>query len=111
MAGLHSAGWAPMYTAAAGVGVLVAVVVGIGLRNAPAGVTMVVPDGRRAALRASWREPATRLGLWTHFVTQFSGNTFALFCGFDAGAPAFAPGAIPSWSRGRGCRRRRPARC
>ena len=86
VAGLHSAGWSPTFTTAAGVGVLVAVLVGVGLRNAPPGVTMVAPAGRRAArraaLRASWREPGTRLGLWTHFVTQFSGNTFALFWGY-----------------------------
>ena len=82
VAGLHSAGWTPTFTTAAGVGVLVAVVVAVGLRNAPPGVTMVVPTGRRAALKASWREPGTRLGLWTHFVTQFSGNTFALFWGY-----------------------------
>jgi MFS family permease len=82
VAGLHSAGWTPTFTTAAGVGVLVAVVVAVGLRNAPPGVTMVVPTGRREALKASWREPGTRLGLWTHFVTQFSGNTFALFWGY-----------------------------
>ena len=82
VAGLHSAGWSPTFTTAAGVGVLVAVLVAAGLRNAPAGVTMVAPAGRGEALRASWREPGTRLGLWTHFVTAFSGNTFALFWGY-----------------------------
>jgi MFS family permease len=82
VAGLHSAGWSPTFATAAGVGVLVAVLVAAGLRNAPPGVTMVVPTGRREALKASWREPGTRLGLWTHFVTQFSGNTFALFWGY-----------------------------
>jgi MFS family permease len=82
VAGLHSAGWSPTFATAAGVGVLVAVLVAVGLRNAPPGVTMVVPTGRREALKASWREPGTRLGLWTHFVTQFSGNTFALFWGY-----------------------------
>ena len=34
------------------------------------------------ALRASWQEPGTRLGLATHFVTPFSGNMFALFWGY-----------------------------
>lgn len=29
-------------------------------------------------LRSSWREPGTRLGLWTHTGTQFSGTVFAL---------------------------------
>jgi MFS family permease len=82
VAGLHAAGWTPTFATAAGVGLLVVAVAGLGLRNAPPGVTMVVPTGRRVALRESWREPGTRLGLWTHFVTMFSGNTFALFWGY-----------------------------
>jgi MFS family permease len=82
VAGLHSAGWTPTFVTAAVVGVLVVALVAATLRNAPPGVTMVVPGGRRDALRAAWREPGTRLGLWTHFVTAFSGNTFALFWGY-----------------------------
>ena len=30
---------------------------------------------------SSWREPGTRLGLWTHMGTQFSGTVFALLWG------------------------------
>jgi MFS family permease len=82
VAGLHAAGWTPAFATAAGVGLLVVAGAGLGLRNAPPGVTMAVPTGRRVALRESWREPGTRLGLWTHFVTMFSGNTFALFWGY-----------------------------
>lgn len=83
VAGLHSAGWTPTFAVAAAVGLLVAVSVLAGLRNAPPGVTMASPAGGRAqAMRASWHEPGTRLGLWTHFVTQFSGNTFVLFWGY-----------------------------
>jgi MFS family permease len=99
VAGLHAAGWTPTFATAAGVGVLVVALVGTGLRNAPPGVAIAVPAGRRAALRASWREPGTRLGLWTHFVTQFSGNTFALFWGYPflvegQGLSAAAAGAL-----------------
>jgi MFS-type transporter involved in bile tolerance (Atg22 family) len=86
VAGLRGAGWTPTFSLAAAVGVLVALLVAVALRNAPPGVTMVAaPDGpgaRRQALLASWREPGTRLGLWTHFVTQFSGAVFALFWGY-----------------------------
>jgi MFS family permease len=82
VAGLHASGWTPTFATAAGVGLLAAVAVAVGLRNAPPGVTMVAATGRRAALRASWREPGTRLGLSTHFVTAFSGNMFALFWGY-----------------------------
>jgi MFS family permease len=86
VAGLHTSGWTPTFATAAGVGLVAAAVVAVGLRNAPAGVTMVAGpaggSGRRAALLAAWREPGTRLGLATHFVTAFSGNTFALFWGY-----------------------------
>ena len=100
VAGLHSAGWTPTFATAALVGVVVAAVVLAALRNAPAGITMVSPTGgRTAALRASWREPGTRLGLWTHFVTQFSGNTFVLFWGY------------PFLVESRGCPRPPPAGC
>ena len=83
VAGLHGLGWTPTFSLAAGAGLLVAGLVAATLRNAPPGVTMVVADsGRRAQIRDAWREPGTRLGLWTHFVTQFSGNAFALFWGY-----------------------------
>ena len=86
VAGLHGAGWTPTFAVAALAGVAVAVFVGAALRNAPPGVTMVTaraePGARRRVLVDAWREPGTRLGLWTHFVTQFSGNVFALFWGF-----------------------------
>jgi MFS family permease len=73
-------------TVAAAVGALVALLVAVALRDAPPGVTMVTPaaepGARRRALAAAWREPGTRLGLWTHFVAQFSGTVFALFWGY-----------------------------
>jgi predicted MFS family arabinose efflux permease len=36
----------------------------------------------RANLRRAWKEPGTRLGLWTHFTTSFSGSTFGLLWGY-----------------------------
>jgi MFS family permease len=51
----------------------------------------------RALVGVAWREPGTRLGLWTHFVTQFSGTVFALLWGY----PFLVVGEHP--------RRRRPA--
>ena len=35
-----------------------------------------------ADLSDAWRHPGTRLGLWTHFTTQFTGTVFALMWGF-----------------------------
>jgi len=86
VAGLHAAGWTPTFAVAAAVGVLVALLVAATLRDAPPGVRMVRPAAepgtRREALTAAWREPGTRLGLWTHFVAQFSGMVFGLFWGY-----------------------------
>ncbi|TCN40778.1 hypothetical protein EV644_10560 [Kribbella orskensis] len=33
-------------------------------------------------LRRAWKEPGTRLGLWTHLTTSFSGSTFGLLWGY-----------------------------
>src|SRR4029453_14187116 len=33
-------------------------------------------------LKQAWLHPGTRLGLWTHFTTQFTGTVFALMWGF-----------------------------
>jgi MFS family permease len=82
---LHSAGWTPTFLAAGITGLVVAALVAAGLRDAPPGASTTAPVGRADAwghLRAAWREPGTRLGLWTHFVTQFSGTVFALLWGY-----------------------------
>jgi sugar phosphate permease len=36
----------------------------------------------RRNLRRAWKEPGTRLGLWTHFTTSFAGGTFGLLWGY-----------------------------
>lgn len=82
---LHARGWTTAYTGAAAVGMLLALLVLVGLRNAPAGVAV----GSRGPdfdvlgnLRAAWRDPGTRLGLWSHFTVQFSGMVFAILWGY-----------------------------
>lgn len=83
---LQSAGWSTSFLVAACTGVAVAVFSAAALRNAPAGVSAAAsPLGAAQAVRRlglAWREPGTRLGLWTHFVTQFSGTVFALLWGY-----------------------------
>jgi MFS family permease len=83
---LQSAGWSTSFLVAAGIGVTVAVLAASMLRNAPVGISSTAaPLGAAQALRRlgmAWREPGTRLGLWTHFVTQFSGTVFALLWGY-----------------------------
>lgn len=83
---LHSAGWTPTFLGTALVGALVLVLVALFLKDHPegyepapaehAGLTYV-----RRQISASWAEPGTRLGMWTHFTTQFSGMVFLLLWG------------------------------
>ncbi|HET9101777.1 MAG TPA: MFS transporter [Solirubrobacteraceae bacterium] len=83
---LQGAGWNTAYLIAAAAGLLVGVSVIVSLRDTPPGAPpLAAPAGGREALHHlghAWREPGTRLGLWTHFVTQFSGTVFALLWGY-----------------------------
>ncbi len=82
---LHGAGWATAFTSAAAVGLAAAVAVAAVLRNRPPGAPPPPPAATPRevldGLANSWREPGTRLGLWTHTGTQFSGTVFALLWG------------------------------
>lgn len=82
---LHGTSWEATFLGAAATGLLVAVLVLVALRDAPGG-TVRGPAVRLADLRATlsdtWREPGTRIGLYTHLVTQFSGTVFALLWGY-----------------------------
>jgi MFS family permease len=83
---LHGPGWVAAFLSAAGLSVLVGILVLVLVRDSPAG-----PLRRHDALtlaqaghdlRSAWLHPGTRLGLWTHFTTQFPGTVFALLWGF-----------------------------
>jgi MFS family permease len=83
---LSGAGWSASFLAAGFAGVAVAVAVFAFLRDAPPWTPLpeapaTLSEARRL-LGHAWREPGTRLGLWTHFVTQFSGTVFALLWGY-----------------------------
>jgi sugar phosphate permease len=86
VAALAGPGWTPAYLGAAAIGVLAAILVATVVRNSPkiddeAGESI---SWKQAGgdLRDSFLEPGTRLGLWSHFSTQFSGMTFALLWGY-----------------------------
>jgi sugar phosphate permease len=75
-AALSTLGWTQAFGLTAGIGVVLGIVLFCVVRDTPgpgdvddepAGLADVA-DG----LRSSWAEPGTRLGLWTHFTTQFS---------------------------------------
>jgi MFS family permease len=83
---LQHSGWSASFLGAAAVGAAIALVTAALLRNCPPG--SVNPQrhitGREAVRRLglAWREPGTRVGLWTHFTAQFSGTVFALLWGY-----------------------------
>ncbi len=85
-AALGRYGWTPCFMFAGVTGIGLAVVAVLVVRDVP-------PDGspitaRRHLrdigrdLRTTWRDPGTKLGLWSHFTTQFASNTMALLWGY-----------------------------
>jgi MFS family permease len=96
---LHGEGWSTAFTSAAAVGLAVAVAVAAVLRNRPPGAPAPPPAATPRevldGLARSWREPGTRLGLWTHTGTQFSGTVFALLWGvpYLVAGQGFTPAA------------------
>lgn len=93
---LHGPGWTTAFVSAAALGVAVAVAVSAVLRDRPAAPPpAAAPREVLDGLAASWREPGTRLGLWTHMGTQFSGTVFALLWGvpYLVAGQGMSPGA------------------
>jgi MFS family permease len=83
---LAGPGWTTAFVGAAGAGVFVAIVAFAAVRDTPQrriSSGPAVTFGRLGHdLSEAWRHPGTRLGLWTHFTTQFTGTVFALMWGF-----------------------------
>jgi sugar phosphate permease len=83
---LRNVGWTPTFLVAAAVAAIVLVPVATLLRDRPGGtvdpgpVTPRVPVRRQLA--DAWERPGTRLGMWVHFTTGFSGSVFALLWGY-----------------------------
>jgi predicted MFS family arabinose efflux permease len=82
---MHGTSWQTTFLGASATGVVVALLVLVALRDAPDGAEparVTGLGGLRGNLVATWREPGTRLGLYTHLVTQFSATVFALLWGY-----------------------------
>jgi MFS family permease len=83
---LHSAGWTPAFLTLAAMSGLAVVLVLVLLQDLPPGHPAPEPtQGLRAtgvSLAHAWRQPGTRLGLWSHFTVQFSGTVFAMAWGY-----------------------------
>jgi MFS family permease len=100
---LHGTSWRTTFLGAAATGLVVGVLVLVALRDAPAGTAAAPTAGLaevRRGLADTWREPGTRMGLYTHLVTQFSGTVFALLWGYpflvvgEGRSPATAAGLL-----------------
>lgn len=83
---LGSFGWTRAYLTTALLGLVLAGVGLLLLRDAPgrrhqrgSGLS---PSVIRASLAASWAHPGTRLGFWVHFTAQCSATTMALLWGY-----------------------------
>ena len=83
---LHGPGWTPAFLSAASLSVLAAILVLVVVRDTPAGRLLDTHAPSLAQVRhdlvSAWRHPGTRLGLWTHFTTQFPGTTFGMLWGY-----------------------------
>ena len=84
-AALDHFGWTPSYAFAASAGIVTGVALVVVVRDSPS------EDQHRDELRltaitrtlkAAWVVPGTRLGLWSHFTSQFAANMFTMLWGF-----------------------------
>ena len=99
---LHQLGWTRAFALASVIGVALMVAVALLVKDSPYRRTGPVKVKLRAlasSLRLVWGNPGTRLGMWSHFTSQFSMTVFTLLWGF------------PFLVRGEGFSRERPARC
>ncbi len=83
---LASYGWTATFLASASVGIVLGLLTVLVVRDVPPGApsSRSVKDARTVGrdLRLAWRDPGTRLGLWSHFTAQFGANTMGLLWGY-----------------------------
>lgn len=83
---LAGPGWATAFVSASAAGVFVAIVALMALHDTPerrvSSGDAITASQLGADLVSAWRHPGTRLGLWTHFTSQFPGTVFALIWGY-----------------------------
>lgn len=82
---LHQWGWTPAFAWAAALGFPLAAAVAALVKDSPYDRTGVVAVKMRALARTLstvWGNPGTRLGLWSHFTSQFSVTVFTMLWGF-----------------------------
>jgi MFS family permease len=82
---LHELGWTKSFAIASSLGIVGIVAVALLVTDSPYQRETVSRIKMRAlgqSLRLVWGNPGTRLGMWSHFTSQFSSTAFALLWGF-----------------------------
>lgn len=82
---LHERGWTQAFGLTSSLGVVLLVAVLVLVKDSPYRRDEVVAIKLRAlaqSVRTVWGNPGTRLGMWSHFVSQFSATVFALLWGY-----------------------------
>ncbi len=82
---LRHLGWTRSFAVASTLGVVGMVVVVLLVKDSPYAreqVLRVKMGALARTLRLVWGNPGTRLGMWSHFTSQFSGTVFALLWGY-----------------------------
>ncbi len=82
---LHSFGWTHSFAAASSVGLLLMVAVALVVKDSPYrhdGARTIKLAALTRTLRLVWGNPGTRLGMWSHFTSQFSVTVFGMLWGF-----------------------------
>lgn len=85
-AAFHALGWTFTFAGAAAFSLVTGLAVLLLVRDTPYDQALHRTKHSlveiRRNLRRAWKEPGTRLGLWTHFTTSFSSSTFSLLWGY-----------------------------
>ena len=83
---LHGAGWTPAFLSAASLSVVAAILTLALVTDSPGGAASKEESPGWVQIRhdlvSAWQHPGTRLGLWAHFTTQFSGTVFVMLWGY-----------------------------
>jgi len=82
---LHAFGWTRAFAAASSIGVVLMVALLVVVKDSPYADTGPVHVKMAALVRSVrlvWGNPGTRLGMWSHFTSQFGATVFALLWGF-----------------------------
>ncbi|MDN5894545.1 MAG: MFS transporter [Nocardioides sp.] len=82
---LHGLGWTKTFAAASSLGVVLLVAVLLVVKDSPYERTAPTRIKLRAigrSVQLVWGNPGTKLGMWSHFTSQFSTTVFTLLWGY-----------------------------